>query len=373
VLLAATMLVRSFALTLSTDPGFHAQGLLSLTGISTSQDPSQDYNAYRSRMVPALQSVAGVEQVAAVNSLPMTLGATAHTRFATRFGIPGRAFAPGQFPTAQIRWCTANYLSVMGIPLVSGRLLNENDFRQPRYLVNEALARRYFPNENAAGRKLLLGVTAPNPDAVDIVGVVGNIREFGLDIEPQPTIYLLDMSPVMDIIVQSSGDPRPLRAPIEAAMHQAAPESPVGEARTVDSLIGASLDRQRFVLSLIAVFAGLAMALCAVGIYGVFSYSVGRRMREFGIRSALGAQRRDLARLIARECLTVAVPGLIVGVLMSACSAHFLRALLNKVSPADPLSYAIAVCAILALSLCAAFLPAQRAIRIDPAEVLREA
>jgi predicted permease len=372
VLLTAAMLVRSFALTLDTDPGFQPKGVLSVINVPLAQGWDKSYDILRDRILPALESVPGVEEVAAVNSLPMTLGSTEHSRYATRFGIVGRNFAPGQFPTAQIRWCTPNYFHVLGITLDSGRLLTEADHHQPRYLVNEALAQRFFPHENVVGQKLLLGVVTTDPEAVDVIGVVSNIHEFGLDIEPQPTMYLLDVSPGMDVIVKTSGSPKRLASSIEAAMHQVAPQNALGKVQSIGDYIDSSLARQRFILSLIAIFAGLAMVLCAVGIFGVFSYSVSRRRREFGIRSALGAQKRDLLALIIRECMIVVLPGLVAGVLISLRSSQFLRALLYKVSPTDALSYVIAVLAMLFLCLGSAILPARGAASVDIVRVLRE-
>ncbi len=340
--------------------------------VPLAQEWSKSYDMFLNRILPSLKSVPGIQEVAAVNSLPMTLSSTEHTRYATRFGIVGRTIAPGQFPTAQIRWCTANYFHVLGIPLESGRLLTDADHDRPQYLVNDAFAQRFFPHENAVGQKLLLGVVTTQPEAVDVVGVVGNVREFGLDVEPQPTMYSLDVSSRMEVVVKTSGNSMALAPSIAAAVRQVAPQNALGQVRTLGDYIDSSLARQRLVLLLIAIFAGLAMVLCAVGIYGVFSYSVSRRLREFGIRSALGAQKRDLRALLFRECLVVVVPGLVAGMLISLGSSHLLRALLYRVSPTDAFSYAIAVLSILFLCSSSALLPARGAAGVDLVRALRE-
>jgi predicted permease len=371
VLLAATMLVRSFALTLDTDPGFRAEGVLAVN-VPLAQEWDKSYDMFVNRILPGLQSIPGVQEVAAVNSLPMTLASTEHTRYATRFGVAGTTTAPGQFPTAQIRWCTANYFHVLGIPLESGRLLSEADRNAPRYLVNEAFAEHFFPHQNAIGQKLLLGVVTPSPKEVEVVGVVGDIRDFGLDTEPPPTIYSVDVSPRMDVVIKTSRNSTSLVPSIAAAIRQVAPQNAIGQVRTLGDYIDSSLARQRFILSLIAIFAGLAMVLCAVGIYGVFSYSVSRRLREFGIRSALGAQKRDLLALLFRECLWVVVPGLVAGMLISLGSSHFFRALLYRVSPTDAFSYAIGVLSIFFLCSISALLPAKGASGVDLVRLLRE-
>jgi predicted lysophospholipase L1 biosynthesis ABC-type transport system permease subunit len=238
--------------------------------------------------------------------------------------------------------------------------------------VNEAFAQRFFPHQNAVGQKLLLGVVTAHPEPTEIVGVVANIREFGLDTAPEPTMYSLDVSPRMDVLIEASGNPAPLAALITAALRRIGPQSAIGPVRALSDFIDSSLARQRFALSLMAVFAGLAIVLCTVGIYGVFGYSVTRRLREFGIRSAIGAQRRDLLTLILRECLVIVVPGLIAGMLITFACSQFLRALLYRVSPTDALSYAIAMIAVFFLCLASAAVPAIRAAQVDPTRVLRE-
>ena len=372
VLLAATMLVRSFALTLQTDPGFRPEGLLAVNVPLADRDWNKSYDIFRNRIAPELGRIAGVKEVAAVNSVPMSLGATEHTRYATRFGIVGRTFDPGQFPTAQTRWSTSNYLHVLGVPLETGRFLGDIDYNQARCVVNEVFARRFFPEENAVGQKLLLGVVTPHPQEVEIVGVVGSVREFGLDQAPEPTMYSVTVSPRMDVLVKASGNPTPLEPLITTAMRRAEPQGAIGPVRTLSDYVDSSLARQRFALSLMTVFAALATLLCMVGIYGVFGYSVTRRVREFGIRSAIGAEKRDLVKLILRECLAVVIPGLIAGMLISAACSQFLQVLLFRVSPTDKVSYTIAVVCILILCLGSAIIPARRAAKVDPVCVLRE-
>ena len=371
VLLAATMLVRSFALTLDADPGFRADGMLTVD-MPLARDWNASYELFTNRVVPELKGIAGVLEVAAVNSAPMSLGLTEHSRFATRFGIVGKMFDPGEFPTAQIRWCSASYFQTLGIQLERGRLLSEADHGQPRYVVNEAFARRFFPREDPVGRKLLLNVVSPQPQSVEIVGVVGDTRDFGLDMEPEPTIYLDNVSLRMDVLVKVAGNPMLAASSVAAAMRRVNPDGAIGPVRTLRDSIDSSLTRQRFALVLITAFAGLGIVLCVVGIYGVFGYSVSQRLREFAIRAAVGAQRRDLVAMILRQCLVVLLPGLTAGMLISAACSHFLKTLLYRVSPTDALSYSVAVSCVLVLCLGSAVVPAMRAAKVDPARVLHE-
>lgn len=372
ILLVAILLVRSFSLTLLTSPGFHPTGLLAVHSPMAERDWAKSYGFFQSRVAPELKTIPGVSAVAAVNSLPMSLGTTEHSRFATRFGIVGREFEPGRFPTAQIRWCTANYLQVLGVPLVRGRFLSPEDQNQPRYLINEAFAHWYFPHSDPVGQQLLLDVVSPHPNAAEIVGVVGNIREFGLTSSPEPTMYSVDVSPEMDIVIKANGSSPSLVRSIESTMRRIDPQQAIGPVRQLRDYIADSLGRQRFILVLIATFAGLAVCLCGIGIYGVFSYSVTRRTREFGIRSAVGARRTELVTQVLRECLVVVIPGALAGLAISAASAQLMRALLYRISPTDLLSAVLTLAFVLGLSLCSVAIPAVRAAKVDPAVILRE-
>jgi predicted permease len=372
VCLAAIVLFRSFSLTLNTEPGFQPNDLLVLHSPLVEGDWQKSYSFFRNRVVLDLASIPGIREVAAVNAIPMSLGSTEHSRYATRFGIAGASFAPGQFPTAQIRWCTPNYFRVLGIPLVRGRLLTDRDHNQPRYVVNEAFARRFFSHSNPVGKQLLLGVVTPHPESDEIVGVVGDVREFGLTSDPEPTMYTVDVSPGMDLVLKSSSESRTLELSVSATMRRIDPQEASGPIKTMNAYIAASLVRQKFILSLIATFAGIAVFLCAVGIYGVFSYSVSRRMREFGIRSAIGARREDIIAQVVRECLRVILPGLLAGIGISAICSQFMRALLYRVSPTDPVSLVLAIMGVLILCLGSVIIPSLRAAHVDPASMLRE-
>ena len=332
----------------------------------------KSYDFFHHRVAPELKGIPAVQDVAAVNAIPLSLGITEHSRYATRFGIVGRSFEPGRFPTAQIRWCTANYFHALGIPLIRGRLLIETDHNQPRYLINEAFARQFFPHLNPVAHKILMGVVDPHPQSSEIIGVVGNVREFRLTSAPEPTLYFLDISPEMDIVVKTAVTNAALESSISATLRRTNPQEVIGPVKTLNSYLGASLARQRFILALIATFAGLAVCLCIVGIYGVFSYSVTRRWREFGIRSAIGARRRDLLVQVVRECLAVILPGLLMGSGISLACSGLMRTLLYRVSPTDMLSSAIAVISVLILCLGSVMIPAWRAAQVDPATILHE-
>jgi predicted permease len=372
VSVAAITLLRSFSLTLQTEPGFQPRNLLASRSPLVEGDWRKSYDFFLNRLAPELTRIPGVREVAAVNAVPMSLGATEHSRYATRFGIAGVDFAPGRFPTAQLRWCTPNYFSVLEIPLLRGRLLIDTDRNQPRYLINATLARHFFPHSNPVGKKLLLDVVTPHPESAEIVGVVGDVREFGLTSAPEPTMYSLNVSPEMDIVLKTSTQSTTLEKSVSTAMQRVNPQEASGPARTMNFYIGRSLARQQFILALIATFAGIAIFLCVVGIYGVFSYSVTGRMREFGIRSAIGARRADIIAQVFRECLVVLLPGLLAGIGISTAWSQFLRTMLYRVSPTDAASVVLATTSVFVFCLGSVLVPCLRAAQADPARMLRD-
>lgn len=370
VLVTAILLVRSALLALDTPPGFEYRNVTLVHAPLIDRDWEKSAEFLNNRLAPALEQIPGVREVAAVNSAPMTLGATEHSRFATRFGIVGRQFDPGRFPTAQLRWATPGYFRVLGIPLISGRFLNQSDYNQRRYLINQSFARKFFPDVNAVGQNLLLGVVTPQPERVEVVGVVGDVRDFGLTSPPEPTMYSIGTGPEMDVLV--SGLFQGLPNAIATAMRRVNPEAASGPVKPLASYVAASLARERFLVTLMCAFALIALCLCAVGVYGVFSYSVTRRLREFGIRFAVGAQKNDVLGQVLSECVAVVIPGAAAGLALSLASARLVRSVLYRVSPADPLSSVLAVLSVVGLCLACVLLPAFRAARADVAGMLRD-
>jgi predicted permease len=373
VLMGAALLIRSFAGLLREDPGFQANGVLAVEVPL----PSSRYNGEQAaqflnaELMPAVRALPGVQDIAASNCAPMSLGPTEHTRFATRFGIEGRSFDPGRFPVAQLRWVTPDYFRVLQIPLRGGRWLTEADRGQPRYLINETLARRFFPHSDPTMHRLRMGVMDPQPESIGIAGVVADVRDLGLDEPAPPTLYLIGSSPYMTLLVKTAGDPMRLAAPIREAIHRADPEAAVVKTAPVAQYVADSLARRRFALTLLTAFALLAALLTAAGVYGLLAYSVSARLREFGIRAALGATPGRLRRQIAWEGAAVAIAGLAAGALISMAMARFVRGVLYQVSPLDPLSLVIVAAALLAITAISVWLPARRAAAADPGAALR--
>ena len=356
----AVLLLRNFAELLHQDPGFQARQVWVV--------PNLPAGKRLEAILASIRESPGVSEVAAVNSAPMSLGATEHSRFATRFGIAGRTFEPGSYPVAQNRWMTPEYLRVLGVPLKSGRWLTEADANQPRLLVNQTLARRFFPGQNAVGRHIVFGVMDPQQQAQEIVGVVGDVRDFGLDHEPEPAVYGIGAGPVMTIVVKAAAPPADA---VRAAIHRAGPEIPVSAVQPLAQNVADSLARRRFILTLLGIFAALAALLTAGGIYGLMTHSVNARLREMGVRAAVGASPRELVRMILRETLLLTAPGLAAGAVLAVAFARVMKTLVYRLSPADPVSIAAAVGLLVVLAVVSAWLPARRAAGVDPAVALR--
>jgi len=373
VLTGAALLVRSFAGLLSEAPGFQAKGVLAMEVPmpSSRYDDAKTAQFWKGWLLPAVQALPGVEAVAMANCAPMSLSSTGRFRFATRFGIEGRAFDPGRYPVAQYRWVTPDYFRVLGIPLRRGRMLTETDREQPRYLINETLARQFFPGEDPTTHRLIMGVMDPHRDLIEIAGVVRDVRDMGLDEPVLPTLYMISSSPRMILLVKAAGDPMRLAAPIRDAIHRADPEVAVLRVAPVEQYVADSLARRRFALTLLAAFGGLAALLTAAGIYGLLAYSVSGRAREFGIRAALGATPANLLRMILGEGAAVTIPGLAVGVAASLACARLMKSLLYRLSPMDPLSLGAAGLLLSIITVLSVWLPARRAARVDPGAALR--
>jgi putative ABC transport system permease protein len=373
VLTGAGLLLRSFAHLLQEDTGFRGQNVLA----ADVPIPMQRYTweaagrFFENKLGPMLRSLPGVEVVATVNGAPMSLSRTDQSRFATPFGIPGQIYEAGRYPVAQSRWISPDYFRVLEIPLLRGRLLENRDREGPMRLINETLARRFFPGQDPVGNKLLLGVATSKPNEVEIAGVVGDVRDLGLDMEAQPTIYSISTSPGMTVLVKSRGDASGLVPAVLRTIRGADAEVAVGQIRTVDQIVAASLARRKFALYLLGGFAALAAILTAIGIYAVIGYSVSRRVHEFGIRSAVGARPIELLAMILREAGTVAALGLVLGLAAAAAFSRVMTSLLYKLSPGDPVAFAGVAVVLVAITLFAAIIPAARAARVDTAVALR--
>lgn len=363
VLAGAALLARNFAALLDEPAGFEAAHVMEVPNLPAAGEWDQ--------ILLTLRRLPGVRDAAAVNSAPMSLGASEHSRFATRFGIEGRVFDKGSFPVAQIRWSTPDYLQTLGIPLRRGRWLTDSKADQTRVLINETLAKRFFPERDAVGQRLILGVLDPQRTSLDIAGVVGDVREFGLDQDVEPMFYSISTGPVMTLVIKTVGDPMRLAPAVRAAIQAVDPEIPISGMEPLERNVAESLARRRFALQLLGIFGVLAALFTAAGIYGVLAYSVSTRVREFGVRGAVGASRRHLTMMIIREAAVLVAPGLAAGGILAFTFSSVMRRFVYGLSPLDPLSLTSAGAAVILLTMFSAWIPALRAAAVDPATALR--
>jgi putative ABC transport system permease protein len=258
----------------------------------------------------------------------------------------------------------------MGIPVRSGRAFTERDLNQPVAIINEAMARRYWPGRDPVGEKYVVGVWGPAPQFATIVGVAGDVKQFGLDSEQSNDEYFPYIGPAY-VIVHTRGDAAVLGAAVRRAVHEIDPELPVEDVRTMQQIVTESAKSRRWTLVLLGAFAALALGLALVGIYGVMAWSVERRTREIGIRVALGAGPRRLAWLVLGEGVRLCATGAAIGVVGAIAARRVLASLVFGVSTADPW----VLCAVMGLigmvATGACYFPARRASRVDPTAALR--
>jgi len=291
----------------------------------------------------------------------------------TRFLIEGApAPAPGAFPLAQIRYVSPDFFKTMGIGLKEGRVFEQKDIDQPNFfVVNEAFAQRYLAGRDPLGAKVIVGVLSANPSKVPVVGVVANAHDQGMDTEALPEIYAPGFGPHAVLLVRSAVDPEGMVSVVKNAVHGLDPKLPIYHVQTLDGLLSDSVARQRMTAELLGLFAFVALALAAIGIYGVLSYMVVQRTREIGVRMAVGANREDILRLVLGQAGRFAAVGIVAGLAVALAGARLINGLLFHTSTIDPLSVSITIAGLALIAAVAVSVPASRAASVDPTEALR--
>ena len=376
VLAGAGVMLLSVSRLLRVDPGLDPRHVLVLQ-MSLPQENLYYGPPGNPRFCDALDrqvgSVAGVASVSAIAHLPLT-GANAGRGVA----IEGRP-DPGpqnQLGAAYSVACP-NVLRTLGMSLVAGREFTQQDtLASPGVvLINEAMARRDWPNEEAVGKRFKIGLFGSDAPWLTVVGVFRNVRQGGLDTEPGPWFlrpYTQAAWPFMSVVVKTASAPATFVAPVKQAIATIEPNQPVSAIRTMEDVVGTSVSSRRFPMLLLSGFGVLALVLAAVGIAGVVGYSVVRRTQEIGLRMALGAQRRDVLRLVLGQSLIWTLAGVAGGLAAAHGLLRFLDTLLYGIKPADPLVLGSASALLVGVALAASYLPARRAMRIDAVRALRE-
>jgi putative ABC transport system permease protein len=372
LLVGAGLLIKSFLRLRTTNPGFNAKNVLTASvSLPVARYPKDELVArfYR-QAVEGVARMPGIEAVDAILPLPFS-----ENSISTSFSLEGQPDpGPGARPIAGARIITPGYIQAMGIPLISGRTFNERDAAGAPWviLINEALARRFFPDEDAVGRRLSLGL---NDIHGEIVGVVGDVRNRSLDKEAGPEFYVPSQQlPVntMSLVVRTTSDNlTSVGGPLRSVVQELDKDLPLYRVRPMESLVSATVARQRFSMTLIMAFAGLALALAAVGIFSVMSFLVAQRTHEIGVRMALGAQPRAIVSLVVRHGAALTLVGIAAGLGVAFAVTRVMRSLLYEVSATDPATFIIVPLLVTVVALAASFIPARRATKVDPMVALR--
>ncbi len=375
LLAAAGLLAKSLFLLDQVDPGFRTDHLLTVEIYRSMSDDSRDSNwknwtGFYQQLLARIQALPGVDSAGATLALPIQ-----GRVWNISFKIDGRPFGrPSEQPQADSRIVSNNYFDVMKIPLRKGRYFSEYDTKDAPHVavINETLARLYWPDENPVGRFIEMG--AFGAGRCEIVGVVGDIRQTNLGDPPAPGIYVpytQEIMPWQTLVIRTKNDPMAIAAQIRHEVTALDPEQPLARFATMDELKELSTAPPRFRTFLLVSFASVALLLSAIGIYGVMAYMVSRRTNEIGIRMAMGAEPANILRLIAGESMMLTLLGASLGLVGAYAVTRVMKGLLFGVSSTDPLTFAGVTSLLCAVALLATFIPARRASRVDPLVAIR--
>jgi predicted permease len=372
VLLAgAGLMIRSVGRLMAVNPGFDPDGVLTMQVSMNGTRYTEDSQVVRTgdAILDRIRALPGVSGAALAGQIP--LGGDFDTR---AFLVEGRPVTADNLQVERYS-VTPEYFSVMRIPLVSGRLLIGSDRlgTERVMLVGERTARMVWPDQDPIGQRVRFG--GKSSPAYTVVGIVGDVRHYELAKPPTPQMYVAQRQftdSFLIVVIRTSADPLALAADVRRAVWSVAADVPVYQVQTLSALAAKSVGSRRFVMVLLELFGAVALLMTGVGIYGVISYSVSERTREIGVRSALGATRGDIARLVVGSGLTTVLLGLAIGCLLALGLTRYLQSSLFGVSAADPLTFASVVVALLGVTLVAQALPAARAMRVDPVVALRQ-
>ncbi|HEV7797280.1 MAG TPA: ABC transporter permease [Pyrinomonadaceae bacterium] len=374
LLVGAGLLIQSLWRLRNVSPGFESQNLLTfVVGIPEVKYPTEKQDQFYRDLVARLQSLPGVRSAGSVIPLPLS-----GEMFRISFETEGRPMAKGDQPSSDFFVVSNDYFKTLGVPILKGRGFTERDSEKAPgvIIVNQAFANKFFPNEDPIGKRVKPGIaTGENkPDWREIVGVVADVRNRNLSSElrvgyfvPQAQIPFNQMT----MVVRTTNDPHTLITAVQNEVHSMDQELPVFNIKTMDEYISATVAAPRFNTTLLGIFASVALVLTIVGLYGVMSYSVAQRTNEIGIRMALGAQTRDVLRLIVSQGFKLVLLGLAIGLACAFALMKLISSLLFGVTWKDPMTFVIVAVLLAFVALLACYIPARRATRLDPLNALR--
>jgi putative ABC transport system permease protein len=368
VLLAASgVLTRSLANLVGVHPGFEPRGVLTARVNRATAWSRDSISRFYDVAIDRLRSIPGVLHVAMADCSPQS-GGCAGQEVGVLDHESGRRAVP-----AGLHWVTAEWHDVLRVPLLRGRPIAEADRQGARRvaLVSVSASHEMWPNEDALGKRLIV----QGRDTVTVVGVVGDVRYYGMRDEPRPDVYIsyhqFPMSFRMMFLLRTSGNPAALAESVRRAVREVAPGFPVYDAATLETRIGGVLGEARFLAQLLSAFAVFALALATIGVYGVISYAVARRTREIGIRVALGATQRDVVRMVVRQGLVLATAGGALGLAGAFAAVRLIRAQLYGVEPTDPVTVVGILVVLTLVVFVASWMPARRAATVPAVDALR--
>ena len=382
LLIGSGLLLRSFLKLRAIDPGFDAHNVVTMTvsvaGRTDYVGPARD-TLYRN-VLDRVTAIPGVQNASMTNHLPI-----AGDEWGFGYFIEGRPIpAPGQGFSAVFRSSRPGYFATLRAPIVTGRDFNDRDTADAPHviIINQALARKQFANENPLGHRISFSDPRRNPKWMTIVGVVRDLAQSWGEL-PDPEVYVpywqdqrlttttQPYAAYMTLVARTNFDAEIAFDSVKRAIWSIDPNLPLSHAQTLEHAIGAATWESRFSLLLVGIFSGLALVLAMIGVYGVMAYEIARRTREIGIRMALGSAKSGILRLIARQSLPVALLGVVIGLGAAAALSRLLKSLLYQIDTVDPLTFAIVPAIMLLVALAAALLPARAAMRVDPMIALR--
>jgi predicted permease len=373
LLTGAGLLIRSFRNLLAIDPGFRPEHVLTArVSLPWPRYDEKRVHAFQDRFLEGLHAIPGTRAVAIAESVPFSQGDNQQ-----EFVIEGNEPAPNDpIPVTSVWAVSPGYFEALGTPLLDGRAFNEadRDSAPQVIIIDRTMADRYWPGGGAIGQRIRLGGRTGDNHWATIVGLAGEIRHQNLGDAPNYRVYL----PIAQhtrwrtrVAVRAEGDPLALTRQVREAVRAIDPELPVFGFETMEQSVANSLSTERLTNRLLLGFAGVALLLAAIGIYGVMSLNVGSRIGEFGIRMALGASPGQVKRLVVRHGLALVLPGVVFGLAGAAALTRFLGSLLFGVKPIDPLTFALVTGLLLIVAAAACWVPARRAVSSDPLTALR--
>jgi putative ABC transport system permease protein len=374
LLVGAGLMIKSFWQLQKVDPGFNPdKALTAMVALPRRKYPEEPQQiAFFQQLMEKVKTLPGVQEVGASNVVPL-----GDNDFVLAFEIDGRPpLPPGAGQSTNFYSISADYFKAMGIPLLQGRVFTERDTKDsPKVaVINETMAKKMFPDEDPLGKRITFGRRDDKPEWFEIVGIVGDVKHYGLDqtttmqtYEP----YTQQTFTSMMLVVRTAGEPTSLTAAIRNEVLSLDKEQPISNIRTLDQFVSTSIAQQQFSMLLLGVFAAVAMVLAAVGIYGVLSYAVTQRTHEIGIRMALGAGQGDVLRLVVGHGMLLTLIGVGAGLAAAFGLTRLMSALLFGVSATDPLTFTLIALLLITVALLACTVPARRAMKVDPMVALR--